>query len=190
MDRDTFEQVEIRSAAALWSWLSENHDQSDSVWLVTWKAIWRDRYVSRDEVLDALIAYGWIDGRRMKLDDDRTMQLVSPRKQQVWAQTYKDRAQRLESEGRMHPAGIAVLERDRRSGLFDAMSDIDRLEDPEDLVSALKASGGDGWWSAAAPSYRRNTLRWIASAKGVETRAKRILIASNHAAAGKKVPQY
>jgi hypothetical protein len=36
-----------------------------------------NKYTTRGQVLDALIAYGWIDGRSLKLDDDRTMQLLS-----------------------------------------------------------------------------------------------------------------
>ena len=56
------ERVEITEPQSLWSWLAKHHTQIDSVLLVTWKAQNRERYVSRDEVLDALIAYGWIDG--------------------------------------------------------------------------------------------------------------------------------
>jgi hypothetical protein len=32
-----------------------------------------DKYLDRWEVLDELICFGWIDGIRRKLDDDRTM---------------------------------------------------------------------------------------------------------------------
>lgn len=77
MDQEKFEKVEITNADELWEWFEENHAQDESIWLVTWKAVHRDKYTSRDQVLDALIAYGWIDGRRLKLDDDRTMQLLS-----------------------------------------------------------------------------------------------------------------
>ncbi len=63
------ERVEVTSVAALWSWLDAHHDQGDSVLLLTWKAKRRDRYVSREDVLDALLAHGWIDGRRYALDE-------------------------------------------------------------------------------------------------------------------------
>jgi hypothetical protein len=68
------ERVEIDDAAALWEWLESNHDSPVAVLLVTYKNVVPDRYVSRDEVLDALVAYGWTDGRRFALDGDRTMQ--------------------------------------------------------------------------------------------------------------------
>jgi uncharacterized protein YdeI (YjbR/CyaY-like superfamily) len=190
MDHDKFERVEITSADDLLLWLEKHHKSLKSIWLVTWKAAYPERYVSRDTVLDALIAYGWIDGRRHKLDAARTMQLISPRKQQVWAQTYKDRAERLRAEGRMHPAGDAVIEEARQSGRWTESNPIDALVDPNDLISALEASGGLVWWQAAAPSYRRNILRWIAAAKKPETRVKRIEKTSSLAAQQKKVPQF
>jgi len=190
MDAGKFRQIEVASQAALWDWLAACHAQPDSVWLVTWKAAHRDRYVSREAVLDALIAHGWIDGRRMALDEDRTMQLISPRRQQAWAQSYKDRAARLTAEGRMHPAGLAAVRQGQESGLWDVSTPVDALIDPDDLTLALGAAGGLDWWRAAAPSYRRNILRWIAGARQTPTRAKRIAVAADHAARGEKVPQY
>ncbi len=184
------ERVEVASVAELWNWLDAHHDQGDSVLLVTWKAKRRDRYVSRDDVLDALIAHGWIDGRRFALDDDRTMQLVSPRKQQLWAASYRDRAERLIAEGRMRPPGLAAVEAAKAAGTWHARRDVDRLEEPLDLRAALDQRKASAWWDEAAPSYRRNVLRWIAGAKREPTRAKRIDIVAAHAACGEKVPNY
>jgi uncharacterized protein YdeI (YjbR/CyaY-like superfamily) len=190
MDIDKFERVEITSNSDLWSWLEQNHARTDSVWLVTWKAKHRDKFVSRDEVLDALLAYGWIDGRRLKLCDDKTMQLVSPRKQSAWAESYKARAARLIQEGRMMQPGFALLELGRASGLWDYMAEVDQLVEPDDLVSSLSADEAYDWWRSAAPSYRRNILRWVKSAKGAQTRAKRIGIVVEHSSRRMKVPQY
>lgn len=174
----------------LWDWLDANNGQADSVLLVTWKAKRRDRYVSRDEVLDALIANGWIDGRRYTLDDDRTMQLISPRRQQAWAASYRERATRLVDDGRMRPAGTAAIDRAKELGTWDSLASVDRLEEPEDLLLALAQRDAMAWWSAAAPSYRRNVLRWIATAKRPPTREKRIRTVADHAARDEKVPNY
>lgn len=190
MDAARFLQVEIAKVDGLWGWLEQNHGQDQSVWLVTWKKSNPERYVSREQVLDALIAYGWTDGRMMKLDINRTTQLISPRKQQIWAQTYKDRAARLEREGRMKPAGRLVMLRDQNSGLWDAMADVDALTVPHDLDRALREKGATHWWERSAPSYRRNVLRWIASAKTPETRARRTEGVASRASKGEKVPQF
>jgi len=189
-DPNPFEHVEVQSPEDLWAWMAAHYAQEDAIWLVTWKAAHRDKYVSRETVLDVLIAYGWVDGRRMKLDDHRTMQLLAPRKEQAWAQTYKDRAARLETEGAMQEPGRAAIARSKKSGKWNAMAKVDALKEPEDLVTALKQHHAKSWWDATAPSYRRNILRWIAAAKKDATRAKRIEIACHHAARGKKVPQY
>ncbi|MFN3847316.1 MAG: YdeI/OmpD-associated family protein [Paracoccaceae bacterium] len=67
---------------------------------------------------------------------------------------------------------------------------MDALIDPDDLIEALDAAHALDWWQTAAPSYRRNILRWIVQAKRVETRAKRIGIVVTHAAKGEKVAQF
>lgn len=77
---ENFDKVEITSQEELRNWLMKNHKQTDSVWLVTYKKSSPDKYVSRWEVLDELICFGWIDGIRRKLDDQKTMQLISQRK--------------------------------------------------------------------------------------------------------------
>lgn len=190
MDPERFERVEVTTEAALWAWLEENHVKTSGFWLVTWKRHHASRYVSRDSVLDALIAYGWIDGRRMKLDEDRTMQLMAPRRQQAWAKTYKDRADRLIAEGRMQPAGADAIAQAKSSGKWNAMAHVDALQEPRQLAEQLKAHGAQEWWNTAAPSYRRNVLRWIASGKQESTQQRRIDTIVDHAARGQKVPQY
>jgi len=191
---EDYAQVRVTEAAALWAWLEAHHTQTESVWLVTPKKVSGTRaagpFVGREDVLDALVAHGWIDGIRRKLDDAWTMQLISPRRQRAWAQSYKDRAARLQSEGRMHPAGARSVAEGKASGLWDHMADVDRLEVPDDLMQALAARGdAAAWWAQAAPSYRRNALRWIKSAKRPETRAKRIAETAAQAARGEKVAQ-
>ncbi|MEM8848740.1 MAG: YdeI/OmpD-associated family protein [Pseudomonadota bacterium] len=187
---DDLQRLEIMRAQALWDWLGTYYAQADSVLLVTWKAAHPDKHVGREAVLDALIAHGWTDGRRFKLDADRTMQLISPRRQQVWAQSYKDRVARLMADGRMHPAGLAGVAEAKRSGLWEGHPEVEALEVPEDLAERLAILDGADWFDDAAPSYRRNVLRWLASAKTSPTRAKRIATIADHAGRGRKVPHY
>ncbi len=179
------EEIEIASPAALWDWLDTHHAQTQSVRIVTWKAAHPDKYVSREEVLDALIAYGWVDGRRFVVDADRTAQLIAPRKQQAWSQSYKDRVEKLRQEGRMRQAGEAAVAAGQASGLWDFFADVDALIVPDDLDAAIDRAK----WDLLAPSYRRNVLRWIKLAKSDGVRAKRIEAAVNATAKGKKIAQ-
>ena len=186
---ERFAQVEVTSVVGLREWLMCNHTQADSIWLVTFKKHIPSHYVSVDQVLDELLCFGWIDGIRRKLEGDRTMQLVSPRRHQVWAKTYKDRAARLIKDGRMMPEGLAAIAASQRDGLWDEMADVDALLVPPDLEAALAAHASAAeWFAATAPSYRRNILRWIKTAKTAPTRDRRIAITVDHAAYGAKVP--
>ncbi len=187
---DNFDKVEVASAAELRAWLEANHEQDASVWLVTYKKHIADRYVSTEEILDEVLCFGWIDGIRRKLDDDRTMQLIAPRKAQHWAKSYKDRVAKLEKQGRMHPAGLKAVEESKQNGLWNFMDDVDALIIPEDFAEALTAHHpGLENFEASAPSYRRNVLRWIKLAKTNATRAKRIQKAAVFAAKDEKLPQ-
>ncbi|MEM6940459.1 MAG: YdeI/OmpD-associated family protein [Pseudomonadota bacterium] len=185
--KPNYETLEIAGTAALWSWLDSHHGNAPGALLVTWKAAHADKYVSREEVLDALVAYGWIDGRRYVVDDAKTAQFITPRLTQHWADSYKKRAARLIEEGRMQPAGEASIQAGKASGLWDFMADVDKLIVPDDLGQALGETLSQ--WEALAPSYRRNVLRWIKLAKTAPTRAKRIAATAKATAQGEKLPQ-
>jgi uncharacterized protein YdeI (YjbR/CyaY-like superfamily) len=168
----------------------ENWYREASVWLVTYKKHLPDRYVSREQVLDELMCFGWIDGLRRKLDDNRTMQLISPRRQQAWAKSYKDRVAALILLGLMHQSGLDAIEKSKLAGLWNATADVDTLVIPDDLAAALSRSvTASNYFNAAAPSYRRNVLRWIHNAKTQPTRQKRIIATVEASACSEKLPQ-
>lgn len=170
------------------SWLEAHHHQHDAVWLVTFKKAVPTKYLSTEQVLDELVAFGWIDGIRRAVDDEQTMQLISPRRTQPWAKTYRDRADRLMADGRMHSAGLASVHVAQSTGAWEAMADVDALLVPEDLRRALEtAPPAMDEYEGFPPSVRRNILRWIASAKTELTRSKRIAVTVEEARVGRRV---
>ncbi len=186
---ENFEQVEVHSAGQLRAWLGQNHGQKESIWLVTFKKHFADKYVSTSEVLDELLCFGWIDGIRRKLDADRTMQLIFPRKAQHWAKTYKERAARLEAEGRMQKPGRKAIEESKKNGLWHFMDDVDALIKPKDLLKALQTNPpAEENFNALPPATQRFILRWIKLAKTEATRAKRIEKTATLAQKGEKIP--
>ena len=187
---ENFSSVEITNKQDLWIWLSNNFGSQESVWLITYKKSTPQKYLSREQVLDALIAYGWIDGVRRKLDDQRTMQLISQRKTQSWSATYKQRAERLEAEGRMQQSGRDAISQSKLLGLWDAMQDVDTLVIPNDLQILLdKDRTAATYFKDCPPSYKRNALRWLKSAKTTRTRQKRSDSIFTESKAEKRIPQ-
>ncbi|MBG6055702.1 uncharacterized protein YdeI (YjbR/CyaY-like superfamily) [Salinibacterium sp. CAN_S4] len=187
-DLERFARIEVRSAIELSQWLLDHHQQHDAVWLVTYKKVVPARYVATSEVLDELVAFGWIDGIRRALDEERTMQLISPRRTQPWAKTCKDRAERLTAAGSMHPSGLDSVNCAKESGAWEVMVEVDALIVPDDLRAALEGAH-PAWaeFSNFPPSVRRNILRWIAIARSEPTRIKRIALTASEAQEGRRV---
>ena len=189
MDANSFEKVEITSPTDLRTWLAEHHAREEGVWLVTYKKAVPAKYVDRWSVLDELLAFGWIDGRRMKLDEERTMQLITPRRVEHWSKTYKDRVAKLEAEGRMAEPGRAAVRRGKASGLWNFLDDVDALIQPEDLKAALaKNKAAEEFFNGLPPAAMRFALRWLKLAKGADTRARRIEKIVRLSGEGKRVP--
>ena len=187
---ENFSSVEITNEQDLWIWLSNNFGSQESVWLITYKKSTPQKYLSREQVLDALIAYGWIDGIRRKLADQRTMQLISQRKTQSWSATYKQRTERLVAAGRMQPAGRDAITQSKRLGLWDVMQDVDALVVPDDLQILLdKNPTATTYFETCPPSYIRNVLHWLKSAKTERTRQKRLHSIFTECKAENRIPQ-
>ena len=180
-------KVEVSSENELWDWLDVNHASDQSFLLVTWKKTNTEKYINRDNVLDALLAYGWIDGRRYALDQDRTMQLICKRKQQDWTQTYRKRAEKLFADGKLKEAGLAAMRLAQTNGTWLANQNVDNLEAPNALLDALNLEQGLVWWQSSAPSYQRNVLRWLNLAKTEKTRLKRINAIANACRVSQKI---
>ena len=186
---ENFKKVEIISQEQLRNCLKKNYSQEEGVWLVTFKKSEKEKYVSRDEVLDELICFGWIDGIRRKLDNTRTMQLISPRRVQHWAKSYKDRAAKLIEENKMHQSGLDSIKQGKESGLWNFMDDVDNLIIPKDLTIALeKLEGAFDFFNNINDSSKRFVLRWIKLAKTEKTSNSRIEKITKLSSMGEKLP--
>lgn len=181
--------MNVTSEQALHDWLLQHHSQQHAAWLQTYKKTVPDKHVPHEQVLDQLVAFGWTDRIRCRVDDERTNQLISPRRTQPWAKSYKDRAERLRAADRMHPAGQSSVDHAKATSAWDAMNDVDALVVPADLDQALRAqtpAAADNF-AGFPPSTRRSILRWIASAKIQVTRTKRIDLTVSEARIGRRV---
>lgn len=81
------------------------------------------------------------------------------------------------AEGRMTEYGLALVETARQSGAWEAPVDKPDLtfEIPPEFAAALQQNPqGDEIFKTLAPSYQKQYLGWIETAKRPETRAKRI----------------
>ena len=169
-------RVEVASRAELRAWLQGNHTRTTSIWLVTWKKAAVARHVPYSDVVDEALCFGWIDSLPRKLDADRTMVRLSPRKPgSAWSAVNKTKIERLLADGRMTNAGLAAIDRAKADGSWSLLDSSATLSPPPDLAKALTADPAAKLnFDAFPPSVRRAILEWITQAKTPETRARRI----------------
>ncbi len=185
---ENFEQLLITNSSQLRNWLMVNHSQTKGIWLVTYKISNKELYVSNSEILDELLCFGWIDGIKRKIDDQKVMQLITPRRVQHWSKSYKDRFLKLEKEGKIMQSGAQSVTDSKKSGLWNFMDDVDALIKPKDFTTLLKLnSPAMENFDSFGPSSKRLMLRYIKIAKSESTRNKRIFEITMLAKEGKKL---
>lgn len=168
----------VVDAVAWHAWLGENHQVSDGIWLVLAKKnVITPTSLTYDQALEEALCHGWIDGQRKSRDEQTFIQRYTPRRSRsMWSQRNVDLIARLDSEGRMLPAGHAEVERAKADGRWAAAySSSSALEVPADLLEALAASPrAQAMFEILTSANRFAVVHRVNNVKRAETRAKRI----------------
>lgn len=185
-------QVEVASRAELRAWLERHHTTSGSIWLVTWKKAHRERHVGYDAIVEEALCFGWVDSLPRKLDEDRSMVLLSPRKRgSAWSAANKARIERLIAARLICDAGLAAVQAAQRDRSWNFLDDVERLVVPDDLAAALDAyPAAREHFARFPPSTRRGILEWIKKGKTPATRARRIGETARLASEGRRANQF
>jgi len=167
-------------------WLAKHHKTQKGVYLIFFSKGSEETAVSYPEAVEEALCFGWIDSVTLKRDAMSRYQYFSPRRPRSrWAQSNKERVERMIKEGLMTPAGLAIIEEARRNGSWDALNNVDVISD--DLMKAFrKNKKAFTHFQQFAPSAQRLLLEWIYSAKRPETRARRIAATIAAAAENRK----
>ena len=171
-----FEKVVVESRKAWRDWLTLHHSQAESIWLVTYKKHVEERYLPYDDIVEEALCFGWIDSLPRRLDEERTMLLLSPRKpKSVWSKLNKERIARLIEQGLMMPPGLEKVERAKADESWVFLDDVEALILPDDLQAALNSNQqAKQYFEAFSPSKKKGILQWIKMAKREQTRCQRI----------------
>jgi uncharacterized protein YdeI (YjbR/CyaY-like superfamily) len=174
--------------AAWRAWLAAHHRDRTLVWLLLHKKHVREPGVRYDEAVEEALCWGWIDGLTKGWDERRYALRFTPRRPgSVWSESNVARVERLVAEGRMTPAGMALIDEAKRRGSWDhaASGRFDIV--PPDLEAALaEVPAAAVRWERWPASPRRQYVYWVLDAKRPETRARRIADVVRRAAAGLK----
>ena len=171
------EQLYVATRKEWRDWLRRHHDEIAGVWLIFYKRRTDKPTLEYDEAVEEALCFGWIDSTIKRIDDEKYVRKLTPRTAgSRWSEANRKRVTKLEEQGRMTEAGIAKVREAKASGRWGKT---DRpnipLEIPKELKSALaKSRKAKKFFDELAPSYRRQIIGWIATAKRSETRERRV----------------
>ena len=156
------------------NWLKKNHNIKKEIWLIYYKKHTGKSRIPYDDAVEEAICFGWIDSTIKSIDNEKYMQKFTPRnKNSIWSDLNKERAKKMINENKMTEEGFIKLESvdlDLREKKI-----IVKLVIPDDLKKVLK-NKTKVWqnFKNLAPSYKKQYIDWLNSAKKDETRQKRI----------------
>lgn len=171
------EIIFFASAEEFRLWLQENHSLKQEIWAGYYKAGTGKPTMNWSDSVDQALCFGWIDGIRKSIDEERYCMRFTPRKPNSnWSTININKVEELSAKGLMTPAGMASYEKRKpeKSGVYSFERDAATFSsDFEKQFKANKAAWT--YFSAAAPSYRKTSTFWVVSAKQETTKLNRLL---------------
>jgi uncharacterized protein YdeI (YjbR/CyaY-like superfamily) len=174
---DDLPRLPFASDAEWEAWLERHHERSDGVWVEIAKKGSGIESVHYPEVLDTALCFGWIDGRRERLDETRFLQRFTRRRPRSrWSRINREKAEALIAAKRMRAAGMAEVSAARNDGRWEAAYEGQRSAAvPEDLRRELDARPVAAALFASLSSQNRYAILYrLQEAKRPDTRARRL----------------
>jgi uncharacterized protein YdeI (YjbR/CyaY-like superfamily) len=159
------------------TWLQENYQQVNGVWLKLAKKSSDKSSVSYSQALEEALCYGWIDGQKQTYDNEYWLQKFSPRGQKsTWSKINVTKAEMLIKSGKMRSSGIAVIDAAKQNGWWKASYDSPSTSKvPADFQLALDNNPNAKQFFKTLNKANVYAFCWrIQTAKKPETREARI----------------
>lgn len=187
-----YEVFHAESLQDLRGWLAARHHRAAGMWFVSWKAHTGRLAVPYTDLVEELLCWGWIDSTINTLDEERSLQLCTPRRpRSTWTRLNRDRVRRMEEAGRMQPAGWAAVAAAKENGWWTIYDPVEDLVVPRDLRVALDAEpvAATFFDDEVPPGAKKGMLWQVYSAARPATRKKRIATIVSEAAEGRRAFQ-
>jgi uncharacterized protein YdeI (YjbR/CyaY-like superfamily) len=178
--------------AAWTAWLEQHHASAPEVFLVFYRKATGKPSIGYAEAVEEALCFGWIDGVKHKLDDERYSYRFTPRRPgSKWSAINKQRIAALRAAGKLRPSGLAAIAAAEASGSWHLPSHpAPPARIPAELAAALRASPtARAAFDRMPPSHRRQWQLYVAEAKQSETRQRRAARVVAQLATGKPDPR-
>jgi uncharacterized protein YdeI (YjbR/CyaY-like superfamily) len=175
--------LDVRTRKQWRQWLAKHHASSCGIWLVRYKQHSSVKAMPYEDVVREALCFGWVDSLVKRLDDDRYAIKVTPRKPtSKWSDINRRRWNDLKAAGLLAAPGLAA------APTGNSYTPHAPTKLPAYVARALKTNPR-AWqhFQALAPTYRRDFVVWIHTAKRPETRERRIRESIDLLSAGQKL---
>ena len=177
------------SAADFRRWLEQNHATAPELLLGFYKKASGKGGLTYPEAVDELLCFGWIDGVKRRVDDERYTHRITPRRpDSIWSLVNVRHVERLTKANRMHAAGkkMFAARRADKTGIYSFENR------PQDLPAAYEKifrAKPKAWafFMAQPPGYRRLLVYKIVSAKQEPTRLRWLARVMAESAGGRRL---
>jgi uncharacterized protein YdeI (YjbR/CyaY-like superfamily) len=171
------------------NWLAKNHNAKTEIWLVFFKRHTGKPTISYGDAVEEAICFGWIDGVKRSIDDERYMHRFSPRvPNSRWSALNRKRAELMTSAGLMTKPGEKAIRRAKRNGKWDEPAENVDFSMPQALADELQRNKrAAAYFESLAASYQRQFIAWIKVAKRTDTKKRRVAESVALLASGKKL---
>lgn len=159
------------------SWLAKHHNKEMELWLVYYKRHTGKSSVAYADSVEEAICFGWIDGLKRKIDDARYAIRFTPRgTDSKWSPLNIEIAKRLIKQDKMKKAGLTKYKNRVTYGKEILRAKSAKVTPVPSYMKSFLMTNKKAWenFSSLAPSYKRQYVWWVASAKREETRQRRL----------------
>jgi len=171
------EKIYLTTRAEWRAWLTKNRGRQDEIWLVFYRKHAGKPTLEYDAAVEEALCFGWIDSIIKKLDHERYVRKMTPRKSNSrWSESNKKRAGNLIEQGLMNESGMAKIKEAQQSGRWNQPDRPDLpFAVPLELRKALaKNRKAKTFFNQLAPTYRKQFIGWICVAKRPATKDRRL----------------
>ncbi|MTI87338.1 MAG: bacteriocin-protection protein [Balneolaceae bacterium] len=172
-------------------WLEENHNTKEVQWVGYYKVVTGKPSMRWEGSVREALCYGWIDGLRKSIDEERYKIRFTPRRAgSHWSAKNIQMVEELTEEGRMKEAGIEAFGKRSAKNSRKASYESKVKELSEEFQEQLKANARawEYFENDLAPGYKRRSIYWVMSAKREDTRNRRFKVLLESCEESKKIP--
>jgi uncharacterized protein YdeI (YjbR/CyaY-like superfamily) len=156
-------------------WLENNHDKESEIIVGYYKVGTGKPSMTWSQSVDQALCFGWIDGIRRSVDNERYCNRFTPRRlTSTWSNVNIKKVEELKKLGLMKKPGLDAFNnrKDSKSGIYSFENEAKLNDSLEKIFKANK----NAWefFVKQAPSYQKTRIHWILSARQETTKISRL----------------